>query len=236
MPEDARGAAETEQWISAVNTMIDPVCVRQYLLGYFFPGTPDGSPNRAKIDPALPVMETQLPVLDKAVAKTGFLAAGKFTLADINLIPILFYLGRLPESSVLLKRQKNLTAYAERHLARPAVTEHDAATAPEELSCSGVWCAAIRTHELTAAGLDRRRGKAGPFQMAIEPAAEGGVDADLHADRAIFRGFLREDVGVGVEPGEQLAFARWDGEGQDLACRAEARSRWRPGGRRSPAR
>lgn len=126
MPADAKGAALTEQWISCVNTLIDPTCVRQYIVGYAFPGTADGSPNRAKIDPALPLMEKQLAVLDKAVAKTGHLVGDKLTLADINLFPIAFYLQRFPESKAMMQGQKHLAAFIESMLARPSVK----ATAP----------------------------------------------------------------------------------------------------------
>jgi glutathione S-transferase len=126
MPADAVGYAQAEQWISCVNTLIDPTCVRQYIVGYAFPGTPDGSPNRAKIEPALPAMEKQLAVLDKAVAKTGHLVGDKLTLADINLFPIAFYLQRFPESKVMMQGQKHLAAFIERMLARPSVK----ATAP----------------------------------------------------------------------------------------------------------
>jgi glutathione S-transferase len=119
MPRDARGAALAEQWVSCVNTTIDPVCVRQYIVGYAFPGTPDGSPNRARIDAALPVMERQLPVLDQAVADTGCLVGGRLTLADINLFPILFYLQRFPEGK--MQRHKNLVAFVDRTLARASV-------------------------------------------------------------------------------------------------------------------
>jgi len=45
IPADAISAALVEQWISLINSAIDPVCVRQYLLAYFFPGTPDGAPD-----------------------------------------------------------------------------------------------------------------------------------------------------------------------------------------------
>jgi len=85
MPADAKGYAQAEQWISCVNTIVDPTCVRQYIVSYVFPGTPDGSPNRPTIDAALPAMEKQLAVLDKALAKTGHLVGDKLTLADINL-------------------------------------------------------------------------------------------------------------------------------------------------------
>jgi glutathione S-transferase len=120
-PRDPVAGAQTEQWISLVNTTIDPVCVRQYLLGYFFPGTPDGSPNRPQIEGSFAKMETQLGVLDKAVESTGYLVNSSFTLADINLLPILFYLSKMPESGPMLLKNRNLAAYLDRHIARPSV-------------------------------------------------------------------------------------------------------------------
>jgi glutathione S-transferase len=103
MPADARGTALAEQWISCVNTTIDPTCVRQYIVSYAFPDTPDGKPNRARIDAALPVMEKQLATLEQAIGKTGYLVGDKLTLADINLFPIAFYLQRFPESKAMMQ-------------------------------------------------------------------------------------------------------------------------------------
>ena len=120
IPEDARGAAEVEQWVSLVNTSIDPCLVRTYLLSYFFPKTPDGSPDRAAIDGVLPTMRRQIDLLDKAVAKTGYLAAGAFTLADINLMPILYYVQRCPEGGEMVKGAQNLAGYYARHAQRPS--------------------------------------------------------------------------------------------------------------------
>jgi glutathione S-transferase len=118
IPEDARGAAQVEQWVSLVNTAIDPCLVRVYLISYFFPKTPDGSPDRAAIDGVLPTMQKQIDLLDKAVSATGFLAAGGFTLADINLLPILYYVQRCPEGGAMLKRAQNLMRYYARHSER----------------------------------------------------------------------------------------------------------------------
>ena len=120
VPADPIKAAQVEQWISLVNTAIDPVWIRQYIAAHVFPGTPDKSPNRATIDAALPKMEKQFPVMDKAVA-SGFFVGNALTLADINFIPILFYVGKYPEGAALLARHKKLKAYAERHLARKSV-------------------------------------------------------------------------------------------------------------------
>lgn len=122
-PRDPVQGARTEQWISLVNTAIDPLLVRQYLGAYFFPGTPDGKPNRAVIDAALPKMETHLAVLDRAVALTGHLVGADFTLADINLLPILFYLDKLPESRVMLRKATNLDGYFRQHSERASVKE-----------------------------------------------------------------------------------------------------------------
>jgi glutathione S-transferase len=122
-PRDAIEGARTEQWVSLVNTHIDPLLVRQYLAAYFFPRTPDGRPDRAVIDAALPKMEPHFAVLDRAVAKTGHLVGENLSLADINLLPILFYVDKLPESRAMLRRSANLDAYYRRHMARASVKE-----------------------------------------------------------------------------------------------------------------
>jgi len=121
MPAETKAYALAEQWISSVNTTIDITCVRQYIVSYVFPGTPDGGPNRARIDAALPAMEKQLGVLDQAVAKTGHLVGDGLTLADINLFPIAFYLQRFPESKMMMQGHKHLSGFVERMAARPSV-------------------------------------------------------------------------------------------------------------------
>jgi glutathione S-transferase len=123
VPADPVTAAQVEQWVSVVNTHIDPVWLRQYLRAYVFPKTPDGSPERDTIEAALPKMEPQFVTMDRAVAKTGYLVGDTFTLADMNFLPILFYMGRPPESSALLQRMPALKAYLDRHMARKSVQE-----------------------------------------------------------------------------------------------------------------
>ena len=122
-PRDPVAGARTEEWISLVNTTIDPLLVRQYLVAHLFPGTSDGSPDREKIDAALPKMEQHFAVLDRAVAKTGHLVGDSFTLADINVLPILFYMDKMPESSAMLRRHASLRSYFDRHMSRPSARE-----------------------------------------------------------------------------------------------------------------
>src|SRR5207302_9317270 len=118
--EDARGAAEVEQWVSLVNTTIDPCLIRTYVMAHLIPQGADGLPDRAAIDRLLPVMQRQIEVLDDAVARTGFLAGEGFTLADINLLPVLHYVQRFPEGADMVRSTRKLADYFARHSRRPS--------------------------------------------------------------------------------------------------------------------
>jgi glutathione S-transferase len=131
MPADPAAAARVEQWLSIINTTLDPLLVRRYLGAYFFPPTADGSPDRTAIDAALATMQAHFAVLDEAVRATGYLAGSSFTLADIDLLPILFYMNKMPESRGMLAQSKHLKAYYERHIERPSVKQTYPETLPE---------------------------------------------------------------------------------------------------------
>jgi glutathione S-transferase len=122
IPSEPRLAALTEQWVSLINTVIDRTLIRTYLLAYAAPKTADGSPDRNVIEAVVPAVREQLMILDKAVAKTGYLVGDQITFSDINLMPILFYMEKLPESAAAFADATHLTAYYERHKARPSFT------------------------------------------------------------------------------------------------------------------
>lgn len=61
-------------------------------------------------------------MLDKAVA-TGFLVGEAFTLADMGLIPILYYMAKMPEASAMLGKSPALKAYLDRHMERKSVRD-----------------------------------------------------------------------------------------------------------------
>src|SRR5204863_7432785 len=73
IPEDPARAAVVEQWVSLGNTAFDKRMIRQYVVGYAFPKEP-GKPDMTAIKAAAEKMEPQIDVLDKAVAKTVYLA------------------------------------------------------------------------------------------------------------------------------------------------------------------
>lgn len=123
IPKSAYGGALCEQWISLINREIDPLLIREYLLGYFVGGRAGGQPDRAKIDAALPKMPKHFELLDRAVGKSGFLVGDNFSLADCFLVPILFYMSRLPESKAMMDERRNLNAYLSNQLKRKSVAD-----------------------------------------------------------------------------------------------------------------
>ena len=122
LPSDPHHAGLTEQWVSLVNTVIDRTLIRTYLFAYVIPTGADGKPDRAEIDAVMPAVREQIAVLDRAVAATGHLAGDRLTFADINLMPVLYRFRQAPEGAATLAAAPHLSAYYERHAARPAFT------------------------------------------------------------------------------------------------------------------
>ena len=117
-PVDPLPLARVEQWVSFTNTELDPSLIRAYVVGYMFPGTTDGTPNRTKIDASLPQLQASLMLLDRVVG-SGFLANDALSYADLNLLPMLHYVRQFPEARGMLQSLPSLTAYYARHSARP---------------------------------------------------------------------------------------------------------------------
>jgi len=123
IPRDALGAARTEQWISLHNTAIDPLVVRQYLAAHFFSGLPDGAPDRAKIDAALPKMRETFAWLNHELGTRAYLAGDSWTVADAFLLPTMHYMRLLPESGEMVNASPNVAAWFDRVVTRPSGKE-----------------------------------------------------------------------------------------------------------------
>jgi glutathione S-transferase len=119
IPEEPKAAARVEQWVSLGNVEFDKLMIRQYVVGYAFPKEP-GKPDMAAIIAAAEKMKPQVAVLDRAVADSGDLAGDGFTFADINILPMLFYVNRFEEGKAMLGAAKNLSAYMAHHFDRPS--------------------------------------------------------------------------------------------------------------------
>jgi len=115
-PRDLAG--EIDQWVSIVNTVMDKTLIRDYLFSYLFPKGGNGEPDRATIDALLPDVDKQLAILEGAIGEGGQLAGGRFTFADINVLPMLFYLHNTPEGSAWIAGSATLSGYYGRHAER----------------------------------------------------------------------------------------------------------------------
>jgi len=127
-PSDPRLAALTEQWVSLVNTTIDRTLIRTYLFTYIAAKRAGTAPDRKAIEAVMPAVREQIGILDRAVAGSGHLVGDQFTFADVNLLPILYYVRQLPEGAEAFAAGTNLAAYYDRHAARPSF----ASTMPPE--------------------------------------------------------------------------------------------------------
>ncbi len=114
MPSDPVKRARAEEWVSLTNTYLDKTMIRDYLFAYLFPNTDDKSPDREKIDAAMPELKTQVAALDKALAASPFLAGDDLSIADINLMPIFGYVRDMPDAKPLFDAAPNLAAYVDR--------------------------------------------------------------------------------------------------------------------------
>ena len=125
-PADPVAAAAVTMWVSVVATHVDQVLLRQYFAAYRFPGTPDGAPDRARIDALVPKCAAVFAMLEKELSAHDYLGSGHFSLADMFAYPILSYMPRMPETAELLKASPHVQAWLDRIEVRPSA----AATIP----------------------------------------------------------------------------------------------------------
>lgn len=105
MPHDRRGAAETLEWVIAALSSMEMVTVPWWFIGL----------SSDKDNPLEGWLTSRLDHLEKVLAKREWLAAGRFTAADILMadvlrVPNVRRFGTFPA----------LAAYVERVCARPA--------------------------------------------------------------------------------------------------------------------
>jgi len=119
MPDDSKSMALTEQWIAFTNHKIDRTMMRDYVVQYRFADKVKG-PDMVRINRSLPDIERQAKCLDAALAKTGYLVGDSLTLADMTLLPMLYYTRMLPEGKARIEACPNVVAYIERLSALPS--------------------------------------------------------------------------------------------------------------------
>ncbi len=110
IPEDAKGAALVEQWVSYGNAKVDRCVMREFVVPTVFADKEKG-PDTARINASIPEIEKCAKALDDAVAKTGYLVGDKLTFADMNVLPMLATAMGFPATKEIISKNKNLSAY-----------------------------------------------------------------------------------------------------------------------------
>jgi glutathione S-transferase len=120
MPDAPVERAKAEQWISVLNCYGYPAMVKNYVLQYVFPRGPNGQPDRAVIDAALPEIRKVLGALDRAVGTRDFLVGDRLTTADILLVPMAAYVKAMPEGKEMMSALPALRRMTDKLAERPS--------------------------------------------------------------------------------------------------------------------
>lgn len=113
VPASAADEGLMEQWISAINCYLYGDLVKSYALQYIVPLFRGQTPDRAKIDAAVPALQKGLAQIDAAYDGRDWIA-GTFSLADLFVGPVLTTVSLFPEGKAALEGSKNLPKLLER--------------------------------------------------------------------------------------------------------------------------
>jgi glutathione S-transferase len=117
LPQEPVAMAHAEQWLSLINTTLDQVMMRQFIVPLMF-----GKVERSAVAPAVETMKKQLAWLETQLGD-GFALPMGFSAVDADLTPILNYIGMQPEGAEALAAAPKVGAYLKRMLAYPAIAK-----------------------------------------------------------------------------------------------------------------
>jgi glutathione S-transferase len=121
-PDDSRGIAICDQWISSICDSLVNAALRYMVSRFGFLPVP------AEMEQAyLEKTREVLPVFDRQLGRTRYLAGESLTAADLFLAPVLFYFSDMPELRTIADSAANCTRWAGEMAGRPGVV----ATAPQ---------------------------------------------------------------------------------------------------------
>jgi glutathione S-transferase len=120
-PTDSRRAAFCDQWVSAISDAV----VARVGRGICFPRLAApvlGWPvDEAAVVAAVEKLPATLDELERPLAAQPYLTGATTTLADLYLVPILYYLGLTKEGQAVLPRYPAIQAWQARMAERPSV-------------------------------------------------------------------------------------------------------------------
>lgn len=121
-PEDPRAAALCDQWVSAVCDSLVSAAFRYMAARFGFLPAPD-----EMVAKYLEKTREVVPIFDRQLAASRYLAGDNVTAADLFLVPVFFYFPDVPELKALGEAVPNCMRWAREMGSRPSVK----ATGPE---------------------------------------------------------------------------------------------------------
>lgn len=119
-PSDTLAMAHMIQWISATCDYGYQAIVREVVIPRFVLPMRGLTPDEEAIKAALPRVENFLTVADATLKESDHLAGEALSIADLMLVPCLFYLSATPEGKALMPNYGGVGAWIERMAARPS--------------------------------------------------------------------------------------------------------------------
>jgi glutathione S-transferase len=119
-PKDIKELARMDQWMSAASDYCYQAMIRECVIQRVLVPMRGGKTDEAMVKAAWPKIEFQLSVIEQTLAKSQYLAGNALSLADLTLVPILFYVKMQPEGGPLLAKFKATGAWFDRMAARPS--------------------------------------------------------------------------------------------------------------------
>jgi glutathione S-transferase len=117
LPQDTLGMAKAEEWLSLINTTIDQVCMRQFIVPLVFMKA-----ERETVAKAAEALAKQVAWLETQITGDFVLPMG-FSAVDADLVPILTYISMQPEGAAALAAAPKVSAYLKRLQAYPALAK-----------------------------------------------------------------------------------------------------------------
>lgn len=119
-PGDVQMRAIMNQWISSTIDYFFPSMVRNLVIERLVAPARGRQTDEAKIRETLPDVENQLLVLSGALQDHLYLAGDTATLADLFVLPILFYVNFTPEGRKLIGQSPRILRWLETMAKRPS--------------------------------------------------------------------------------------------------------------------
>lgn len=120
-PSAARERARMAQILGITDSYLYPSAVLQIIIPRFRARRTGVTADEAAIESAVPAARRSIGAIETLLGTNAYLAGDSLSLADLHLVPIIFYFALLPEGQRILPRAPNLQRWWAEISARPSV-------------------------------------------------------------------------------------------------------------------